>query len=202
VDKLTKPKGKRVLTDGQAYEVTRILKANVQSGTGRTASSLGCPAAGKTGTTDNHNDAWFVGYTPHLSTAVWWGYPDALISTGEQGGGTPTSIWTAYMQVAKGENCDDFPQPEEPFQPTPFYGKYQSSGSGSTSSSDSSGTYYSEPSTGGTTDYGTDDGGYDPQYYESPPQETPQVEAPAPVAPAPTPQAGGGGQGGVTAPGQ
>jgi penicillin-binding protein 1A len=176
VDKLTRPKGKRVLSDGVAYEVTRILKANVQSGTGRTASGLGCPAAGKTGTTDNHNDAWFVGYTPHLSTAVWWGYPDALISTGEQGGGTPTSIWTAFMQVAKGDDCDDFPPPQEPFQPTPFYGKYQSGSGGDTGSS------YTEPSTGGTTDYGDDS--YDQQYYEAPPQPAPQVEAPPPT---PTP---------------
>jgi penicillin-binding protein 1A len=198
-DKLTRPKGKRVLTDGQAYEVTRILEANVQSGTGRTASGLGCPAAGKTGTTDNHNDAWFVGYTPHLSTAVWLGYPDALISTGEQGGGTPTSIWTAFMQVAKGDDCADFPLPQEPFVPTPFYGNYSSSGGGT--SSDSSGTY-SEPSTGGTTSYGTDDGGYESQYYESPPQPAPEVQPPAPAAPTPTPPAAGGEAGGVGAPGE
>ena len=53
------------MTDGQAYEVTKILKMNVQSGTG-TAANYGCPAAGKTGTTDNYADAWFSGYTPRL----------------------------------------------------------------------------------------------------------------------------------------
>jgi penicillin-binding protein 1A len=208
VDRLSRPKGKRVLTDGEAYEVTRILEANIQSGTGRTASALGCPAAGKTGTTDNHNDAWFVGYTPHLSTAVWLGYPDALISTGEQGGGTPTSIWTAYMQVAKGDDCSDFPPPNEPFVASPFYGKYASTGGVTTGDGD----YTSEPSTDGTTDYGTGGGytaepstggtagGYDPQLYESPPQQAPPVEAP-PV-PTPTPEVGVGGQGGVAAPGQ
>ena len=193
VDKLTRPKGK-------AYEVTRVLKANVQSGTGRTASGLGCPAAGKTGTTDNHNDAWFVGYTPHLSTAVWYGYPDALISTGEQGGGTPTSIWTAFMQVAKGDDCSDFSLPQEPFQPTPFSGEYANGGGSSTSSG--SGTYYSDPSTGGTTDYGTDTDGYDSQYYESPPQQAPEVQPPAPVTPTPTPPTAGGEAGGVGAPGE
>ena len=57
-----------MLTDGQAYEVTKILKQNVQGGTG-TRANIGCPAAGKTGTTDNFNDAWFVGYTPKLATA-------------------------------------------------------------------------------------------------------------------------------------
>ena len=63
------------MTDGQAYEVTKILEMNVTSGTG-TAAGYGCPAAGKTGTTDEAKDAWFVGYTPRLSTAVWVGYPD------------------------------------------------------------------------------------------------------------------------------
>ena len=62
-DDLGKPKRKRVISDGVAYEVTKILKQNVQSGTG-THANIGCPAAGKTGTTDNFNDAWFVGYTP------------------------------------------------------------------------------------------------------------------------------------------
>jgi penicillin-binding protein 1A len=202
-EELSRSKGKRVLTDGEAYEVTRILEANVQSGTGRTASGLGCPAAGKTGTTDNNNDAWFVGYTPHLSTAVWLGYPDALISTGEQGGGTPTSIWTAYMQAAKGDACDEFPPPTEPFQPTPFSGKYASGSADTGSGSD---YYYSQPSTDGTTDYGTDDGGYNQQYYESPPQEPPEVQAPEEAAPAPspspTPETGGGEGGGAGAPGQ
>jgi penicillin-binding protein 1A len=177
-DDLESPKGKRVLSDGEAYEVTRILKANVLGGTGRTASGLGCPAAGKTGTTDNHNDAWFAGYTPHLSTAVWLGYPDALISTGEQGGGRPTSIWTAYMSVAKGEDCDDFPEPEEPFQSSPFFGQYSNTGS-------SSGTddYYEDSTPAPSTpdeEYDTDGGQeYDPRLYESPPQPPPPPAPPA-----------------------
>src|SRR3712207_7596562 len=69
-DNLGKVEGKRVMTDGQAYEITRILEMNIQSGTG-TAAGYGCPAAGKTGTTDEAKDAWFVGYTPKLSAAVW-----------------------------------------------------------------------------------------------------------------------------------
>ena len=62
-DNLGRNPGKRVLSDGQAYEVTKILHENVLGGTG-THANIGCPAAGKTGTTDNFNDAWFVGYTP------------------------------------------------------------------------------------------------------------------------------------------
>ena len=66
----------RALTEGEAYEVTRVLETVVDSGTG-TAANYGCSdIAGKTGTTDENTDAWFVGYTPNLSTAVWIGYPD------------------------------------------------------------------------------------------------------------------------------
>jgi hypothetical protein len=79
--------------------------------------------------------------------------------------------------VAKGDDCDDFPPPQEPFQPTPFYGKYQSGSGGDTGSS------YTEPSTSGTTDYS--DGGYDQQYYEAPPQPAPPVQAPPPPTPTP-----------------
>jgi penicillin-binding protein 1A len=194
-EELSSPKGKRVLTDGEAYEVTRILKANVQGGTGVTASGLGCPAAGKTGTTDNNNDAWFVGYTPDLSTAVWLGYPDALISTGEQGGGTPTSIWTAYMSVAKGDDCEDFPEPREPFESSPFFGEYSSTGTTSDYSYDEN-IYdpapeedIKEENTGGT-DPSTGGGNYDPRLYEAPPQPAPNVKPPSTPAPTPTPPPG------------
>ena len=61
---------------GEAYEVTKILKMNVQSGTG-TAANYGCPAAGQDRDDRRGKDAWFVGYTPELSAAVWVGYPDA-----------------------------------------------------------------------------------------------------------------------------
>ncbi len=60
-----------------AYEVTRILNDNITGGTG-TAAYTGCAGqAGKTGTTDNYTDAWFVGYQPNLATAVWVGYPES-----------------------------------------------------------------------------------------------------------------------------
>jgi penicillin-binding protein 1A len=123
IDRLGKPKGKRVMTDGQAYEITKILEMNIQSGTG-TSADFGCPAAGKTGTTDEATDAWFVGYTPRLSTAVWVGYPDSRIAMpGAQGGTHAAPVWNAFMSPAHGDFCEDFPLPQEPFVATPFYGK-------------------------------------------------------------------------------
>ncbi|HEX4760147.1 MAG TPA: transglycosylase domain-containing protein [Thermoleophilaceae bacterium] len=176
-DDLGKPKSKRVISDGVAYEVTKILKQNVQSGTG-THANIGCPAAGKTGTTDNFNDAWFVGYTPHLASSVWVGYPNALVEMRsvhgiEVAGGTfPAQIWHDYMNVAKGSDCSDFPQATTPVHFTPFYGKFSHSGSRGYG-----GTTYSSPNIPGSTTGGTR-GRYNPQFYEAPPQPEPKVAPP------------------------
>ena len=68
--------GKRVLTEGEAYEVTKVLEGVITSGTGAGYTYMGCSAeAGKTGTSEDLSDAWFVGYTPKYSTAVWTGHP-------------------------------------------------------------------------------------------------------------------------------
>src|SRR5579884_3516913 len=72
------PPGNRVFSDGEAYAATQVLKGVITSGTG-TAAGYGCPAAGKTGTAENLSNAWFVGYTPKLATAVWVGYPQGNI---------------------------------------------------------------------------------------------------------------------------
>jgi penicillin-binding protein 1A len=187
-EKLGHPEGKRVMTDGQAYEVTKILKMNVTSGTG-TSANYGCPAAGKTGTTDEAKDAWFVGYTPQLSAAVWVGYPDAGIAMpGAQGGTYAAPVWHAFMLPAHGDFCDDFPLPEQAFVASPFFGKYSTTGGADT------GGYYDD----GSTDTGTTapDPAYDPNLYESPPQEAPEVAPPAEeVAPdtGVTPEGGTGG---------
>ena len=107
-----------MFSDAVAYEVTKILKQNVQQGTG-TRANIGCPAAGKTGTTDNFNDAWFDGFTPHLTTRGLGrlsGRPrgDAQRARHLRGGrDLPGEIWNKFMQVAKGDNCGDFPRPEE-----------------------------------------------------------------------------------------
>jgi len=185
-----KPKGLRVMTDGQAYEVTQILESNIQSGTGTNA-NYGCPAAGKTGTTDEAKDAWFVGYTPQLSTAVWVGYPDAGVAMpGAQGGDYAAPVWGAFMEPASDGYCEDFPLPENAFVSQPFFGEY------ATGQVD-----------GGTDDYYSDDTyvepTYDPEYYEAPPQEAPEVapEAPQEETLAPPAEGTGGDGGGGVAPG-
>ena len=188
-ERLANPKGKRVMTDGQAYEVTKILEMNVTSGTG-TAAGYGCPAAGKTGTTDEAKDAWFVGYTPRLSTAVWVGYPDAGIAMpGAQGGTYAAPVWHAFMLPASDGNCDDFPLPTEAFVSSPFFGEYSSTGGGTYDDG-----YDDDYSTDGYTESpDTGDGGteYDPNLYESAPQPEPDVQAP-PAQEELAPPAGGG----------
>jgi penicillin-binding protein 1A len=180
-ENLANSKGKRVLTDGQAYEVTKVLKMNVQAGTG-TAANYGCPAAGKTGTTDEAKDAWFVGYTPELSAAVWVGYPDAGIAMpGAQGGTYAAPVWHAFMLPAHGDYCDDFPPPKEPAHFSPFFGKYAATGAPSS-------TYYA-PSTGTAPDTSQQ---YDPRFYEQAPLNAPPQQTPEQVAPQPAPGNGNG----------
>ena len=125
-----KPKRKRVFRDGVAYEVTKILQQNILAGTG-TAANFGRPAAGKTGTADDFADAWFVGYTPTLATAVWVGYPRAQIPmTNVHGirvaGGTfPAQIWHDFMVAAIGSSpYAEFPYPSQPVDWQPFHGQY------------------------------------------------------------------------------
>ncbi len=192
-ENLGEPSSKRVFSDGIAYETTKILQQNVQRGTG-TKANIGCPVAGKTGTTDNFNDAWFVGYTPDLATSVWVGYPNALTEMravhgiSVAGGTFPTEIWGSYMGTAKGADCRSFPPPNEPASFSPFFGRHATTGR----SYDRS---YGGQGTGGTGDNsagGQDYRGYDPRLYEAPPQQAP---APTP-SPSPTPDGGGtGGQG-------
>src|SRR5215211_3624526 len=184
IERVVFPDGKRVLTDGEAAEVTRVLEMNVQAGTG-TAANYGCPAAGKTGTTDEAKDAWFVGYTPKLSAAVWVGYPDAGVAMpGAQGGTYAAPVWHAFMVPAHGHYCDGFPEPTQPAEFSPFFGKYSSTGSAGT------GEYYNSPDSGTTTP----DQQYDPRFYEDAPLDAPETQAPPQdeVAPQPPPGNGNG----------
>jgi penicillin-binding protein 1A len=97
-----------VLDSERAKLINQILQKVVTSGTGtKAALSDGRPAAGKTGTTENYGDAWFVGYTPQLAVAVWVGYPNNLVPMlteydGEPvaGGTFPALIWKSFMEEA------------------------------------------------------------------------------------------------------
>src|SRR4029079_15457801 len=104
----------RAFSDGVAYEMTDVLKGVITSDTGAGYTDIGCPAAGKTGTTEGESDAWFVAYTPKISTAVWVGHPESRATTGF-GGPTAGPIWQSYMSAAKGSYFGDFPQPLNPF---------------------------------------------------------------------------------------
>jgi membrane peptidoglycan carboxypeptidase len=115
--------GKRAFSEDVAADATFALQAVVQYGTGRGARLAGGrPAAGKTGTSQESKDAWFVGYTPQLSTAVWLGYaqPQTIRIAGIEatGGGFSSKIWKAYTDAAlDGQPVEDFPQPA-------FVGRY------------------------------------------------------------------------------
>jgi penicillin-binding protein 1A len=194
---LGKPRRKRVLQDGVAAEVTKILEMNLRRGTAVRA-DFGCPAAAKTGTTDNFNDAWLVGYTPKLATAAWMGYPNALVSMpGVQGGSYPAGIWHDYMTVAHGSFCGGFPPPRNPVHLTQFSGRYTTSdqsggygGYGRYGGSGGSGGYrpsspYTGPGTGSTGGQGNQ--AYNPRLYAAPPQPPPRIVAPPPPPAAPSP---------------
>ena len=118
-----RPVGKAAMTTGEADLLTSILQRVVTQGTGKRAALADRPAAGKTGTTDNYGDAWFVGYTPQLAVAVWVGYPDKLQPMLTEFGGKPVAggtlpaqIWRAFMTAAD-KQLHEAP---EQFPPTPY----------------------------------------------------------------------------------
>lgn len=112
------PTPTEVLDPAVAYLVTDILKGVISRGTG-TAANIGRYAAGKTGTTQEYRDAWFVGYTPDIVCAVWVGYPDSQVEMKDvhgrkvTGGTFPAEIWAAFMRAAhQGIEKRDFDRPD------------------------------------------------------------------------------------------
>jgi penicillin-binding protein 1A len=91
-----------VLSPDVARTMTAMLEEVIQFGTGVQAKVLGRPAAGKTGTTQDYTDAWFVGYTPQITAGVWVGFDDKQISLGkkETGARAALPIWLEFMQGA------------------------------------------------------------------------------------------------------
>lgn len=94
------PRPMRVLSSNTAAELTNMLENVVESGTGTAAAIPGQPVAGKTGTSDESRDAWFVGFTPEWTTAVWIGNDDRTPMWGCYGGTLPAQVWHRYMAVA------------------------------------------------------------------------------------------------------
>ena len=120
-----RPVGKAAMTTGEADLLTSILQRVVTQGTGKRAALADRPAAGKTGTTDNYGDAWFVGYTPQLAVAVWVGYPDKLQPMLTEFGGKPVAgrhaagarSGSAFMTAADEAAASSTP---EQFPATPY----------------------------------------------------------------------------------
>jgi penicillin-binding protein 1A len=97
--------GERVMSEQQAFVMTSMLQNVVLRGTARAAKSLGRPVAGKTGTTNDFIDAWFVGYSPNLVAGVWVGIDDQeSLGSKEAGGRAALPIWMEFMQQALERN--------------------------------------------------------------------------------------------------
>jgi penicillin-binding protein 1A len=95
------PTTTQVTSAATAYQITRVLQDVIRSGTGQRAQGLAQPSAGKTGTTNDARDAWFVGYTPTLLASVWVGFDRIQsLGKGETGGRVAAPIWKAFMQEA------------------------------------------------------------------------------------------------------
>ena len=108
-----KPQEERVISEELAFITTNILQSVVQEGTGWRAKTLGRPVAGKTGTTNNYMDAWFLGYTPDLIAGVWVGMDkDEPIGKNETGARAANPIWVRFMEKAlKGMPVKNFQIP-------------------------------------------------------------------------------------------
>jgi penicillin-binding protein 1A len=180
-----RPQRRRAISDGVAYEVTRILEENMLEGTGIGA-YFGRPAAGKTGTTDNHADAWFSGYVPQLEATVWVGYPQGEIpmenvhGIAVAGGTFPATIWRLFVEraVAKFPPLD-WQEPRDPVVWRPFtQGQY-----GSSLSPPPPPSYYVPPPPSGTTTASTTS--TTPPPPPPPPPGPPPPPPPGPVPPPP-----------------
>jgi penicillin-binding protein 1A len=181
------PERRRVISDGVAYEVTKILRDNINAGTG-TGANIPRPAAGKTGTTERHSDAWFCGYTPDLSTTVWVGYPQGEIpmesvhGISVAGGTFPAQIWRLFMQPAlQNESAHEFALPKEWPVWTDFdQGQYAEDSYSGTYTPPASPTPAPEPPPPAPTP--------EPEHSPQPtPQPTPQTTPPPAPLPPPEP---------------
>ena len=127
------PRGEQVVDEEIAHKVTELMVGNVTEGIAKDASLGERPVAGKTGTSENFFDAWFVGYVPQMVTGIWMGYGEggatleytldyARKLNGLSGGITPAEVWKTYMEDAMSgqpvENFKGVEMPEEPVETT------------------------------------------------------------------------------------
>jgi len=197
VDEPESGTGDRVLTEGEAYEVTKLLEGVITQGTGAGYTYMGCPAeAGKTGTSEGLSDAWFVGYTPLYSTAVWVGHPQSREATGF-GGPTAGPIWRSFMESAAAGNCPEFTEPSSLPELSGLHSDHTSS-SAASSSGETEFESVETPEKETKKGKGSHEGAEPEPAPEPAPEPEPTPEpAPAPT-PAPTPPSGGVG-GGIAA---
>jgi penicillin-binding protein 1A len=179
--------GNRVISDGVAYEVTSVLEGVTTRGTAaNSASYFPYMRAGKTGTTDNGTDLWFVGYTPQLVTAVWMGYPGDFKHPmpALYGATYCVPMWGRFMDAAlRNEPHPNFAPPKHPVVFGNWLGKYATSkpsGSPSPSKSSSPGTHTATPKPTPTT----------PKPKPTTPKPTPTTPKPTPTTPKPSPPGG------------
>jgi penicillin-binding protein 1A len=107
------PPARQVIAAEEAYLITSALTSVIKAGTAKSASVLARPLAGKTGTTNQAKDAWFVGYSTDFVAGVWVGYDEAMpLGYGEAGAVTALPIWISFMKTAEaGRPAVDFPRP-------------------------------------------------------------------------------------------
>ena len=185
-----RPTSRPVLTPSQAAIEDYVLQQVVQRGTGTAAGNVGFPIAGKTGTTENSGDAWFVGYTPKITTAVWMGYADKVRTmdgfrglSSVTGGTIPAELWHDYMAAAlrsEPQLGGAFPAPGSlAGKDLMTAGTSTSTTSGPSSTSSSSTTSTTAPTSTTTTKK-------NPQPGPKPSPTTSPTAPPPPPGPAPT----------------
>ncbi len=110
----TRVQADQVIDPRIAFMTSYVLRDVVESGTGRRVRSIGRPVAGKTGTTNDVRDAWFIGYTPSLIAGVWIGFDqEASLGKHEVGGRAAAPVWLYFMEKAlEGKPVEAFPTPE------------------------------------------------------------------------------------------
>jgi penicillin-binding protein 1A len=107
------PAPEQVISPQTSFLITSMMEDVVKYGTGWRARATGRPVAGKTGTTNDYKDAWFVGYAPNLVTAVWVGFDNAQsLGSQETGGRAAAPIWTSFMINSLRGEPEGFAAPE------------------------------------------------------------------------------------------